>query len=86
MVGPESDQLEELGDAGAALALVAGKPMQHQRFAQHGAHGHARIERGVGILEDHLQALAPRAHCRGAERQQVDILEVDRAGRRLDQA
>ena len=60
--------------------------MQHQRLAQHGAHRHARIERGVGVLEDHLHALAARAHLAVAERQQVLALEAHLAGRRLDQA
>ena len=60
MVGPQPDQLEQLADAGAPRRLVAGKSVKHQRLAQHGAHGHARIERGVGVLEDHLHALAAR--------------------------
>ena len=39
--------------------------MQHQRFGQHRAHRHARVERGVGVLEDDLQALAARLTARG---------------------
>ena len=55
-------------------------------LAQHGAHRHARIERGIGVLEDHLHALAACAHLAVGERQQVLALETHLAGRRFDQA
>ena len=86
VLGAQSDQFQELADAGLARRFALGKAMQHQRLAQHGAHRHARIERGVGVLEDHLHALAARAHLVVGERQQVLALEAHLAGRGLDQA
>ena len=60
--------------------------MQRQRLAQDLADRHARIERGVGVLEDDLRLPAERAQLVGVEREQVAALETDAAGIRLDQA
>ena len=85
MVGPQPYQLEQLRHARRSLLLVADQAMQPQRLAQHGTDSHARIERGVRVLEDDLQAAAARAHLVGVERQQVLALEAHGAFRRLDQ-
>src|SRR5581483_5848208 len=47
------------------------------------ADGHAGIERGVGILEDHLHLLAHADHRLAVEPGEVHALEADLAGRRL---
>ena len=86
MIGPEAHQLQQFADPGAPRGFGPGQAMQHQRFAQHGAHRHARIERGVRVLEDHLHALAPGAHRLVAERQQILALEAHLAGGGLEQA
>ena len=57
--------------------------MQAQRIGQGAAHGLARIERGVGVLEDHLdgaRGLQPLALA------EVAAVERDVAVRRRDQA
>ena len=60
-VGIEADQLQQLGDARLDLGL--GQDLVHvHRLGDDLADGHARIERGVGILEDHLHLLAHRRH------------------------
>src|SRR5882757_2386203 len=59
--------------------------MQAQRLVEHLANAHARIERGVGILEHHLDApVDPRQETR---RERQDRLAVDHhvAAARLDQ-
>ena len=59
--------------------------MQRQRLGQDLADRHARIERGIGVLEDDLGVAAERAQPVGVEREQVAALEADTAGIRLDQ-
>src|SRR3954463_12690964 len=47
------------------------------------AHGHARIERRVRILEDHLHAATHLAHLLAAELRELDAVELHLPGRRL---
>ena len=53
LLGPQADRGQHVRDACLDLGLV-GDAMQAQRIGQRAAHGLARIERGVGVLEDHL--------------------------------
>ena len=85
VLGAQADQLEQLADPRAPLRLVADEVMEIERLAQHRADRHARIEAGIGVLEDHLQAATARAHLVGVERQQVVALEAHLAGAGLDQ-
>src|SRR6185437_787525 len=85
MLGTQAHQLEQLADTLAPRLHVLGEAMQEQWLAQHGADGHARIETGVGVLEDHLQPPAAGAHLLGIERQQVVALEAHTTGAGLDQ-
>ncbi|MNZ91265.1 hypothetical protein D3C78_1102420 [compost metagenome] len=67
------------------LARPVSDTVHLQRPGQNGAHGLARVERGEGVLKDHLDAAADaaqfgRCHCRD-----VGALEGDPAGRWLDQ-
>ena len=59
VIGREPDPAEEGGDAVAELA-AAGEAMDDQRLADQLAHRHARVERGVGVLEDHLDRAPDR--------------------------
>jgi hypothetical protein len=47
------------------------------------AHGHARIERCVGVLEDHLHPAAHLAHLLAAERRELGAVELHRPRGRL---
>jgi hypothetical protein len=46
-----------LGDAGGDVCRGADM-VDEQRLGERREHGHARVERGVGVLEDHLQVAA----------------------------
>src|SRR5882724_5171361 len=60
--------------------------MQPHRLGEHLADGHARVERGVGVLEDDLHVAPARAHLPVAQREDVLALELHRAAGGLDQA
>lgn len=60
-VWAEAYELEELGDAGSALAAGHGREMDFEGFSEGGADGEAGIEGAVGVLEDHLHAFAKGA-------------------------
>src|SRR5690349_13346848 len=51
--------------------------MKRERLAQNLRHRHARIERGIGVLEDDLRLPAERAQFDVIEREQVTSLEAD---------
>ena len=57
-----------------------------KRLADDLARVHARIERRIRILEDHLQAAPARAHRGAIESRDVLAFQRDRAARGLDQA
>jgi hypothetical protein len=53
---------EQLGDPLIAFGLGE-RPLDNQRFGQDGLHAHPGVERGVGVLEDHLQVAALGSSC-----------------------
>ena len=59
--------------------------MNVQRLADDVLHRHARIQRAVGVLENHLQLAPPRAQRRPAHPRKVFALEQNAPRRRLDQ-
>ena len=83
--GGQPDELEQLLDV-SPLAVAIHEPVHARGFADRRADGHAGVERGIRILEDHLHALAHRPELRAAEREQLAALEADAALVRLDQA
>ena len=62
VLGVEADELHQLHDALAALLLVFAQLMHVERFADDVLDRHARVERGVRVLEDHLHLLAVGQH------------------------
>ena len=68
--GADSDGVEELGDTLPTLMLV--EAMDGEGFGDDAANGHPGIERGVGVLEDHLDATADLAEAATAERGEID--------------
>ena len=84
-VGGQPDQTQQLGYAG--LALRAGERLvQQQRFSQHGACRHARVERAVGVLKHHLQPAAHAAQGLALQRAQVLAAQTDLARIGFDQS
>ena len=81
----EPDQPQQFLDPRAAFVRWH-EVMQHQRLAEDLGDRHARVERGVRVLEDDLRLPAERAQCVGVEAEQVTPFETDAAGVRLDQA
>jgi hypothetical protein len=56
------------------LALLSAPDSVHQqRLAHEVEQGHARVERGEGILEDHLHLAPERPQLRGPEPPQLDL-------------
>ena len=69
LVGRQADALEQRGDALACAPSLRADAVDEQRLGDEVADAHARIERGVGVLEDHLHVAAHRlALARGRAR------------------
>ena len=69
--GDEPDPLEG-GDDLARSSVAGGDPVDHQRVADRLLDGHRRVERGVRVLEDHLEVGAQLAQlARRASRRRV---------------
>ena len=87
VVGAEADGLEQFDDALLELAPGLREPVDDQRLADDRADRHARIERGVGVLEDDLHVARQRPQLgRRLSASDVAALEPDLARSRLDQA
>src|SRR5262245_32609157 len=84
-VGEEPDKLQQFGDAIGNLDFWQ-DTMYADRLGDDLTHSHARIERGVGILEDHLHLLAHRDHGVPIEPGQIGALEANLATRRIVEA
>ena len=88
VVGVQADRLEQLRrSAPRTRAGVFASLWIDQRLADDRADRHARVERGVGVLEDDLHVAArARAARRLPSARDVLALEPDLARGRLDQA
>ena len=80
----EPDALEQRRDAILALPAFRYTVDMHG-LADDRAGRHARIERGVGVLEDHLHPLPVGHHRGGVEAGNVFVFQPDRALGRLKQ-
>ncbi len=83
-LGPEAGAFEQRGDALAALGRRA-DVVHDQRLAHDLARRHARVQRGVGILVDHLHAPPVGQHGLGSEAGDVLAAHLDGAVGRLEQ-
>ncbi len=81
----ETDRLEQLEDPPLLLVLGA-DAVDAQRLADDVPDAHARVERGIRVLEDDLHVAAQALHLGARGAHDVDALEGDLAGGRLDQA
>jgi hypothetical protein len=86
VVGREADRLEQLDDPRLELGPALRQLVDDQRLADDRADRHARIERGVRVLEDDLHVARQRAQLVLAGPGDVLALEPDLARGRLDQA
>lgn len=79
VLGEQADSGEEIGDAvGGFLFRHAVDP---HRLADDVAYGDARVERGVGVLEDHLDLATEFAQILSPSGGDVSLTEHDLAGR-----
>ena len=83
-VGGEAHEIEQLGDAARDLGLRP-HAMDGERLAEDLAHAHARVERAVGVLKDHLDAAVVAAELGPRQRADVEAVEADLALVGLDQ-
>ena len=68
-LGAQADDVEQLARRALSRRRGVAEAVDDERLVEDGADGHARIERRVGILKDHLRALAKRAQrARGQRR------------------
>ena len=81
VVGVQPDDAQQLLDAFAAR-LPLGQVVDDQRLADDAADGHARVQRRVGVLEDHLHLAAEVTQLVSLHLHQVATVEQDLAGGR----
>ena len=84
-LGAEPDLERQLGDPFRQFA-AAGDAVIEQRLADDVADRQARVERGVGVLEDDLQLAPPAAASAGASGASMSLaVDADLARGRVDQ-
>ena len=69
-----------------AIVFGGADAVDAHRLGQDLAHGEARVQAGVGVLENDLDAPAVRPQRRGPQRGEVDAFEQDAAGAGVGQA
>ena len=84
LVGAQADLLEERAAAFAALVFRSDVHALH-RFSHDGAGPHPRVERGIGVLKDHLHLVARAAQRLALQRGEGLAGEADLARREFDQ-
>ncbi len=85
-VGRQPDAVEQFGDAGLHRSPGRGQAVHAQGFGDDLADGHARVQRGVGVLKYDLHVAPAAAQGGGGESAQVLAVEADAAGGGLQQA
>ena len=85
ILGPEPDFVEELPNAFVRLG-AGGELVDRQAFPDDRADRHPRIQAGERVLEDDLDPPAQAAAAPWLQRADVDAVELNLAGRRLDEA
>ncbi len=78
----EPHGLHQLANA-IALPVARGEPERLDRLGDDLPDGHARVERRVGILEDHLHVLPRAAQLRAGQLRDVDVPEHHAPARRF---
>ena len=83
--GRQADEIEQRGRAVAPVPPSLQTSVHLQRTRQRHAEPQPRIQRRLRILEDHLDARAQRPHLGLAEAADLDAVELNAAGGRLQQ-
>ena len=83
--GRQADKIEQSCGAFAPIAPPFQPSIGGERPRQRDAEPQPRIERGLRILEDHLDARAQGTHTRLIEAADLDAVELDAARGRLKQ-
>ena len=84
VLGGETHPVEKLLDLGAEL-LAVGDAVELERIADDLADALPGIERGVGVLKDHLHVAPQRPQGPLGELGELDALELDRPGSWLEE-
>ena len=84
MVGMQADQLEQLADPRAPGGTF-GELVGIERLAEDAGDRHPRVEARERVLEDDLHPAAQGQHLAATQPAELDAVERDPAGRRLDQ-
>src|SRR5580704_8533989 len=79
----QADEIQELAYAPPRCLARLGDSVDAQRLGDDIGDPHARIEGGIGILEDHLEASPQRAQHAVARMRDVDPVEADLSARGL---
>jgi hypothetical protein len=82
IIGVETHDPQQLLHAVLAILFVGLHAVHLERLGDDRAHGHARVERRIRILEDHLHLAPHLAHGLTLQRGEVGAVEVHMAGRR----
>src|SRR3982074_1743984 len=85
MLGVEPDAIHQVLDALLALALALPQAVDYERLGDDRAHRLARVQRRVGILEDHLRLAVEPLQGVLAVLGDVLALEQDLAGGRVEE-
>ena len=83
--GVQPDRLQQFHNPFLPRGCAFGQFMNVQRLADDLLHRHARIQRAVGVLKNHLELPPPRAQFRAAQFRDVLALEQNASRRRFDQ-
>ena len=86
MFGKQADEPHQLIDALAVRGAIARFAVHLERLADDIAHAHARVQRAVRVLVDHLHAPPDRPHAILVVAGDVRALEHDAPGSRLQHA
>ena len=78
--GVERHLVQQLGHAGAGGGAAAADAVHQQRFGDDLAHGHARVERAVRVLEDDLDGAAQGAERAAVHGSEASAADADLAG------
>src|ERR1017187_8529741 len=85
VLGVQADPVHQLLHALLALARAGLQPVDHERIGDDPADRLARVQRRVGVLEDHLHLAADRLQPRAPQLRDVATLEAHLARRRVEQ-
>jgi len=85
LVGLQTDQVEQFDDSVAALSLGLVGPVDDHALSDDVLDPHTRVERGVGVLEDHLHLRTKFLHRMATIHEHIGAGEADLTAGRFDE-